>query len=177
MEERRHQNCLVKWISSVIQQALKAKSDKDSSERHTRDFTCGMVMGFYSIISLLQQQALAFDIDQEKLGLTGIKPEADLLDLRENRDMESAKEDRRGGELTEKAALLFLGDLTLLLYDQAMVVRRRANPKQAVDKSYDMGELAAYYKVISTMKHLSSDWDLEEKDINLADIDPEEDGT
>lgn len=48
------------------------------NQRQT-DFSAGYMAGFHRVVSLMQQQAEAFDIPLEELGLDGIDPDADLV--------------------------------------------------------------------------------------------------
>ncbi|MEY4583066.1 MAG: hypothetical protein RL701_7769 [Pseudomonadota bacterium] len=52
----------------------KAKARVDGSA-----FDAGYVAGFHRIVSLMQQQAEAFGIPIEKIGLDGIDPDRDLV--------------------------------------------------------------------------------------------------
>lgn len=55
------------------QEAAEGKDTADESYR------LGALMTFHSVISLLQQQARAFEIPLEELDLSDIEPERDLL--------------------------------------------------------------------------------------------------
>jgi hypothetical protein len=54
-------------------EAAESKGTADESYR------LGALMAFHSVISLLQQQAHAFEIPLEELDLSDIEPESDLL--------------------------------------------------------------------------------------------------
>lgn len=59
--------------------ARKAKDKKDRCPQADRDFALGRLMAYHEVMSLIQQQALAFDLDLADLGLDDVDPERDLL--------------------------------------------------------------------------------------------------
>jgi hypothetical protein len=60
--------------------ALKAKAEADASEdTEDRAYAQGRLMALHEVVSLMQQQATAFELDLSDLGLDGIEPERDLL--------------------------------------------------------------------------------------------------
>ncbi|MDN3506636.1 MAG: hypothetical protein P0S96_05355 [Simkaniaceae bacterium] len=63
-------------ISFIKEEAKEAKLNKTKTPS---DFNKGHLMAYYEVISLMKEQAIVFDIDQEELGLSDIKPESDLL--------------------------------------------------------------------------------------------------
>jgi hypothetical protein len=64
----------------VKEQALRAKQRRDISPRGAdRDLHTGAVLAYNSVISLMQQQALGFDIPLEELRLDDIDPDRDLI--------------------------------------------------------------------------------------------------
>jgi hypothetical protein len=60
----------------IKEMAFEAK--KKASESGT-DFSVGYMAGFHRIVSLMQQQAEAFGIPFEKIGLDGIDADEDLI--------------------------------------------------------------------------------------------------
>ena len=64
----------------IKERAIEARKAKDSDGPRSRDgFSLGRLMAFHEIISLMQQQASAFGISFEEIGLGDIDPERDLL--------------------------------------------------------------------------------------------------
>ena len=69
----------------------------------------------------------------------------------------------------------YLFDLIALLKRQAKEAKLEAdNPKDGRD-SYNNGYLMAYHTVISLMKNQASAFGIDEREIGLANIDPEQD--
>ena len=64
----------------VKEKSLDAKTTKDESScEKDSDYYLGYLMAFYEIISLMQQQAIAFDINLVQIGLEDIDPELEFL--------------------------------------------------------------------------------------------------
>ncbi len=61
------------------EKALQARSERDAASGHEREYALGRLMALHEVISLMQQQAEAFGIDVDELGLSDINPEKDLL--------------------------------------------------------------------------------------------------
>lgn len=62
------------------QRALDAKLDRDASvDCDDEDLKLGRLMAFYEVLSLMVEQAAAFGVDPEAIGLDGFDPEAELL--------------------------------------------------------------------------------------------------
>jgi hypothetical protein len=60
--------------------ALEARRDRDAARGSADEsFRSGYLMAFHCVISLLQQQAAAFQIPLEGIRLADLDPEADLL--------------------------------------------------------------------------------------------------
>jgi hypothetical protein len=60
--------------------ALEAKRERvECTSNSERGFTLGRLMAFHEVVSLMQQQAVAFDIPLTEIGLEDIDPEKDLL--------------------------------------------------------------------------------------------------
>lgn len=63
----------------VKEQARAAKDAKDAAQGSDEfDYALGRLMAFHEIVSMMQQQANAFDIELSALGLDDISPERDL---------------------------------------------------------------------------------------------------
>lgn len=63
---------------------LKEKVDEMNSDTKNSDYISGYKRAFYEIISLMQNQAIAFQIDLSKINLEKIDPDADLLGLKKD---------------------------------------------------------------------------------------------
>ena len=61
----------------VAEQARQARADRDADPKDS--FALGRLTGWHEIVSLMQQQAEAFGLAVEDVGLGGIDPERDLL--------------------------------------------------------------------------------------------------
>ena len=60
--------------------AIEARKAKESDGPSPRDgFNLGRLMAFHEVVSLMQQQASAFGVSFEEIGLDDISPERDLL--------------------------------------------------------------------------------------------------
>lgn len=60
----------------VRELAIEAKQDV---ERKDSDFSAGYLAGFHRVVSLMQQQAEAFGIPLDEIGLDGIDADEDLV--------------------------------------------------------------------------------------------------
>ncbi len=64
----------------IKEEALESKKKKKMSKTiNEKDFNTGYMMGFHRVISLMQQQAEAFNIDLKDISLNDIDPYKDLL--------------------------------------------------------------------------------------------------
>ena len=59
--------------------ALRAKAEALTASEDDRGFALGRLTAMHEVISLMQQQATAFDLDVKDIGLDGINPERDLV--------------------------------------------------------------------------------------------------
>ena len=71
-----YQNYLKDLGALIRELALEAK--QQAIEKDT-DFSTGYMAGFHRVVSLMQQQAEAFDISLEEIGLEGIDADEDLV--------------------------------------------------------------------------------------------------
>lgn len=69
-------NYLKDSIPLLVEQALETKREQSSSNS---DFDNGKLMAYYEVITLLQQQAVAFGVPLSDIGLDKISPDNDLL--------------------------------------------------------------------------------------------------
>jgi hypothetical protein len=64
----------------VYERALSAKKQKEvATAGEERAYAAGRLMGFNEVVSLMQEQAIAFGIALSATGLEGIDPDRDLL--------------------------------------------------------------------------------------------------
>ena len=66
-------------VSLLIEKAREARTARDSASADDRSLSNERLLAFHEVVSLMQQQAVAFEIRAEDLGLDGIDPERDLL--------------------------------------------------------------------------------------------------
>lgn len=66
-------------IVILKEKALAARQDRHTAGANDVGYAIGRLMVFHEVISLLQQQAIAFGIPPEELGLADIEPERDLV--------------------------------------------------------------------------------------------------
>ena len=82
MSNEKFKRYLVDTITLLKEQAREAKKDTENPKSGFEDYNEGTIITYCIVISLLKQQAFAFNIDEEELGLADIDPEQDLLGLR-----------------------------------------------------------------------------------------------
>ena len=64
----------------IKERAIEARKAKESDGPSSHDgFNLGRLMAFHEVVSLMQQQASAFGVSFEEIGLGDIDPERDLL--------------------------------------------------------------------------------------------------
>ena len=74
------QNYLIDLARLVKEYALEAVEEREKHRnKPTQEFYDGYVLGFHRIVSLMQQQAIAFDIDLKEIQLDSIEPDRDLV--------------------------------------------------------------------------------------------------
>ena len=128
-------------------------------------------MGYYSIITLLKHEAFAFCIDQIELGLADIKPDVDLLGLGRNPDVDVGEDNWAIDVMNEEKIKGYLSDSITLLKEQEREAKKEAdNPKEG-SEDYNKGELMVYRSLFSLLKHQASIFNIDEKEIGVADID------
>ena len=79
MKNENFKNYVIQVTALLKKQAKEAKRDKDDSNPKDKDYNIGQLMSYYSVISTLKNQALAFNIDEKDLSLDDINPDQDLL--------------------------------------------------------------------------------------------------
>ncbi len=66
--------------SLISDKAREAKQLKEKSAgTDDFEFNLGRLMAFHEVVSLMQQQAEAFGLPLDELGLAGLSPDTDLL--------------------------------------------------------------------------------------------------
>ncbi|MGH8072021.1 MAG: hypothetical protein ACRERE_43680 [Candidatus Entotheonellia bacterium] len=74
------QNYLLDLGQLVKEYAMAAVVEREKHRgQPAQEFYDGYVLGFHRVVSLMQQQALAFGIDLKALRLDGIEPDRDLV--------------------------------------------------------------------------------------------------
>lgn len=76
MEDEKYKNYLHDFGALLKEYALEAKKISDSKGT---EFSTGYVSGFHRVVSLMQQQAEAFEIPFEEIGIDGIDADEDLI--------------------------------------------------------------------------------------------------
>ncbi len=80
MEKTIFENYLKDLIYLLKENALEAVGNtKKLAKKEDLEFSQGYSTAYYEVISLLQNQAQAFNIPLEELGLDDINPDKDLL--------------------------------------------------------------------------------------------------
>jgi hypothetical protein len=63
----------------LIQNAREVKHARETATSvSSRDYESGRLMGYNEVISLMQQQAIAFGLSLQEVALEGIDPDTDL---------------------------------------------------------------------------------------------------
>ena len=88
MNDEKFRNYTNNLIGLIKKQAMNAKKDVENAKEVLKSYFQGVVMGYYSIITLFKHKAFAFRIDQKELRLADINPEEDLLDFHRNPNIE-----------------------------------------------------------------------------------------
>lgn len=175
MNNEKFKKYTVDTINLLKKLARKAKSEADNQKEVSKGYTEGVIMGYYSIITLLKHEAFAFCIDQKELGLADIKPDVDLLGLGRNPDVDSGEDNWAIDVMNEEKVKGYLSDSITLVKEQAREAKKEAdNPKEGFE-DYNKGQVMAYCTAISTLKNQAPFFGLTQEDINLADIEPERD--
>jgi hypothetical protein len=77
--EETFRHYLVATNELLLEFAQEAKRQADATRgTEAGAFDAGYLMGFHRVISLMQQQALAFGLEVNEVGLEGIDPNRDL---------------------------------------------------------------------------------------------------
>ena len=63
----------------IREQALQSRKDADTAAADDMPFQLGQNMAYYAVTSLMLQQAAAFDLSPDDVGLADLSPDHDLL--------------------------------------------------------------------------------------------------
>jgi len=165
MKEVELKKPLIELISLILDQALTTKKEVDSSKRDQIDFLKGKIMGYYSIVTICKQQAFAFCIDQKELGLSTIDPEADLLGLKKNLQIDSIEDNWAIDIIRNETIKGYLINSSIILKEQYIEAKKSLKEAKEIDKEYSKGELTAYHEAISIMKNQAPVFHIDQKDI------------
>lgn len=171
MNNEKFKRYIIETIALLKELARKAKLEADNQKEGSHGYPEGVIMGYYSIITLLKHEAFAFCIDQKELGLADIKPDVDLLGLGRNPNVDFGEDNWAIDVMNEEKIKGYLSDSITLLKEQAIEAKKTAdNPKEGYE-DYNKGELMAYSSLFSLLKHQASIFNINEKELGIADID------
>ncbi len=154
----------------ILLKELVNNAKNNNQKKIANGYAKGVIMGYYSIITLLKHEAFVFCIDQNELGLADINPDVDLLDLGKNRDIDFEEDNWSIDVINEEKIKGYLNDVITLLKEQAREAKKEAdNPKEGYE-DYNKGELMAYSSLFSLLKHQASVFHIDEKEIGVFDI-------
>ena len=174
MNNEKFKGYIIDTITLLKELARKAKKDADNPKEGFEDYNKGVLMGYYSIITLLQHQAFAFCIDQKELGLADIKPDIDLLGLHRNPDIDFGEDKWAIDVMNDERAKGYLSDSITLLKEQAREAKKDADKPEKGNEDYNQGHLMTYHSVFSLLKHQALVLNMDEKELGLSDIGPDE---
>jgi hypothetical protein len=118
---------------------------------------------------------LPFVLIRKELGLADIKPDVDLLSLGRNLDVDNEEDNWAVDVMHEEKIKGYLIDSITLLKEQAIEAKKEAdNPKEGFE-DYNKGELMVYCSLFSLLKKQASVFNIDEKELGLVDIKPEQD--
>jgi hypothetical protein len=170
MNNEKFKKYIIDTIALLKELANKAKGEADNQKEGSKGYTEGVIMGYYSIITLLKHEAFVFCIDQKELGLADIKPDVDLLGLRRNPDVDFGEDNWAIDVMNEEKIKGYLNDSITLLKEQAREAKKEAdNPKEGYE-DYNRGEWMAYSSLFSLLKHQASVFNIDEKELGVVDI-------
>lgn len=175
MNNEKFKKCIIETIVCLKKIARRAKEDVDNSKEGFKDYVLGVIMGYYSIIMLLKHQAFVFCIDQKEIGLADIKPDIDLLGLERSPEAGFEEDNWTNDAVNEERVKDYLSDSITLLKEQAKEAKKDAyNPKKGSEE-YNKGSMKAYCSVFFLLKKQARLFNVDEKELGLADIDLERD--
>jgi hypothetical protein len=77
--ESKFENYLFDLGLQIKDYALQAKKDAVDQSKNDSEFKLGYLCGFHRVVSLMQQQAIAFGIPFKDIGLENIDADTDLV--------------------------------------------------------------------------------------------------
>jgi hypothetical protein len=158
---------IVETINLLKDLANRAKLEADNSKEGSNDYIKGVIMGYYSIITLLKHEAFVFCIDQKELGLAEIRPDVDLLGLVRNSALDFGEDNWAVDVMSEEKIKGYLSDSITLLKEQAREVKKEVhNPKEGYE-DYNKGEWMAYSSLFSLLKRQASAFNIDEKEFGI----------
>ena len=107
--------------------------------------------------------------------LSEIDPQVDLLGLGRNTEIDPIEDNWAIDSLSDEKIKNYLIDSSIILKEQYIEAKKSLKEAKKLDKKYSKGELTAYHEAVSIMKNQAPIFDIDEKDISLADIEPERD--
>lgn len=170
MNNEKFKRYVVNAIILLKELARKAKTDADNQREKCNGYLKGLIMGYYSIITLLKQEAFAFCIDQKQLGLSDIKPEVDLLGLSTSSDVDFGEDNWAIDPINEKKIKGYISDSITLLKEQAIEAKKEADHPKEGFADYNKGEWMAYSSLFFLLKHQASVFNIDEKELGLGNI-------
>lgn len=175
MNDEKYKRFIINTVTLLKKKAKEAKKNADNPKEGFEDYNNGVLMGYYSILTLLKNQAFAFCIDQKELGLADINPDIDLLDLHRNPDIDFGEENWKTNVMNEERIKGYLSDSITLLKEEVKEAKKDADNSKEGYEDYNKGAVITYYTVISLLKRQTVTFNLDEKEIGLDDIEPEKD--
>lgn len=170
MDNKKFQEYAVSTIIILKELAKKARKEFVNITKDSKSYIEGTVMGYYSIITLLKQEAFAFSINQKELGLADITPDVDLLGLVRNPDIDFEKDNWSTDDLNEEKIKGYLSDSITLLKEQAKEIQKEIDNPQKGFEDYTKGEWMAYCSLFSILQHQASVFHIDEKEIGFTNI-------
>ncbi|MBM3192314.1 MAG: hypothetical protein FJZ63_06675 [Chlamydiae bacterium] len=172
MNNEKFKKYTIETIALLKELARKAKLEADNQKEGSYGYPEGVIMGYYSIITLLKHEAFAFCIDQKELGLADIKPDIDLLGLGKNPEVDFEEDNWAIDVMSEEKVKGYLSDSITLLKEQAIEVKKAVDNPKAGFEDYNKGELMAYFSLFSLLKQQAVHFNINERELGIADIDP-----
>lgn len=171
MSNQKFKKYVINIVSLLKDLAKKEKIIFDSQKERAKDYSEGVIMGYCSIIILLKQEAFAFCIDQRELGLADIDPEVDLLGLDTIPDGGLRVDNWAIEKMSEEKVKGYLIDSIVLLMERALEAKKEADDPKEGYEIYNKGELKAYCTLFSLLKLQATEYNIDEKELGIDEID------
>ena len=170
MNNEKFKMYIINTIILLKELAGKAKKDADQPKEGLETYTQGIIVGYYSIITLLKHQAFVFCMDQRELGLADIKPDIDLLDLHRNPDVDFGEDNWTIDVMNEEKIKGYLNDSIALLKEQAKEAKEDMSNSKEGSENYNKGSVMAYYSLFCLLKQQAFALNIDEQELGLANI-------